>query len=94
MADYVRERCSGSASTTGLLVTDIFEDVLTPLKTVDNDELVQAYLKSCAFEPAFEWNQVFDVTVDHLVPWHVLKAWIPQRVEYLLTCLRAGEQVA
>ncbi len=94
MASHVRERCSVGAGAAGLLVTDIFKDVLTPFKTQDNDALVQAYLEAHAFEPAFEWNKVFEVTVGHLVPWHVLEEWIPRRVEYLLTCLRAGEHVA
>jgi hypothetical protein len=94
MASHVRERCSVNAGAAGLLVTDIFKDVLSSFKTPDNDALAQAYLEARAFEPTFEWNKVFQVTVDHLVPWYVLEEWIPQRVGYLLTCLRAGEGAA
>jgi hypothetical protein len=94
IASHVRERCSVSAGAAGLLVTDIFKDALSPFKTPDSDALVQAYLEVCAFEPAFEWNKVFQVNVDHLVPWYVLEEWIPQRVEYLLTCLGADEGAA
>jgi len=93
MASHVRDSCTERAGAAGMLVTDIFRDVLTPFKTRDNDALVQAYLKSRAFEPAFEWNRVFDVSSDHLVPWPALMAWIPQRIDYVLSRLRAGEEV-
>lgn len=94
IANYVRECCNEDAGADGLLVTGIFEDDLAALKTEENDALIQAYLKSRAFEPAFEWNKVFDVTADLLIPWPMLGGWIPQRIDYLLTRLKAGEGTA
>jgi putative hydrolase of the HAD superfamily len=94
IAGYVRECCNRDAGADGLLVTGIFEDTLAALKTQENDVLVQTYLKSRAFEPAFEWNRVFDITADFLIPWPMLSEWIPQRVDCLLTRLKADKDTA
>lgn len=94
IASYVRECCNKDAGAEGLLVIAIFKDVLAALKTRENDALIQAHLKSCAFEPAFEWNRVFDVTADLFIPWPMQSEWIPQRIDYLLTRIKAGKDTA
>jgi len=94
IASYARECCNGRAGDDGLLVTSIFADTLAAYKTPENDALIQAYLKRRAFEPAFKWDRVFDITADLLVPWPMLREWIPQRIEYLLAHLKAGEEVS
>jgi hypothetical protein len=92
-ADHSRESCNERAGAGGLLVTDIFKDALSVYKTRENDALVQAYLRPFAFEPAFEWDKVFDVGADLLIPWAVLNEWIPQRIDYVLTYLKTGVDI-
>ena len=89
MKDYIRRQCSVQSDKWGLMVKSILEDTITPFKTPETDRLVNAYLKTQAFEPAFAWEQPFDVTADMLIPWPTLADWIPKRIDWLLTWLRS-----
>ena len=78
MQDYIRHQCSVQSDKWGLMVKPIFDEAITPFKTPETDRLVNAYLKTQAFEPAFAWEQPFDVTADMLIPWPTLADWIPK----------------
>jgi putative hydrolase of the HAD superfamily len=94
MQDYVRESCNERAGAAGVLLTGIFKEMIAPYKTKENDALVKAYLEPQAFEPLFKWDKRFDVTPEHLVPWPLLHQWIPERIDYVLSRLRAGEDIS
>jgi len=49
---------------------------VTPLKT----RLVHTYLSQRAFEPSWDFSQVFSFTPEMLVPWPALRDWMPVRV--------------
>ena len=72
MQDYIRHQCSVQSDKWGLMVKSIPDEAITPFKTPETDRLVNAYLKTQAFEPAFAWEQPFDVTADMLIPWPTL----------------------
>ncbi|MFQ5611985.1 MAG: hypothetical protein ACE5H9_07605 [Anaerolineae bacterium] len=91
--DALRRSCTVKAGRGGVLVTPVFRDVLAPSRTEPANALVERHLKSHAFEPALEWDRVFDVRPELLIPWPQLAAWIPQRVEWILARLAAGMTV-
>jgi len=80
--------CQERAGAGGLWVTPIFEGILK--KTPETDALVGAHLKARAFRPSYEFTRRFVISRDILLPWPELKAWIPQRVAWLLRQLRQG----
>jgi hypothetical protein len=45
-----------------------------------DDSLARSYLASQAFQPTWEFSQVFHFEPDWLVPWSTLRDWIPRRV--------------
>ena len=51
--------------------------------------LVRAYLATQAFEPAWNFSQLFRFAPDSLVTWPALSAWIPRRVNAWLEDLDA-----
>jgi putative hydrolase of the HAD superfamily len=87
--EHVGRKCSAQAEKGGLWITPVCRELIAHYKTPEVDRLVNAYLKTQAFEPAFAWEQTFDVASDILIPWPALEDWIPQRVKWLLTWLRA-----
>ncbi len=82
--DDTRRSCTAKAGKDGLLVTPLFKGILDSRKTLQADGLVAAYLKTRAFEPAFVWDQDVLISLDMLVPWPVLSAWIPARIDWVL----------
>jgi glycerophosphoryl diester phosphodiesterase len=52
----------------------------TPLKT----RLAHTYLSRQAFEPSWDFAQVFPLLAPMLVPWPALCAWMPGRVNHIL----------
>ena len=59
-------------------------------KTPLNDRLVRSYLERWAFEPSWTFGRTFTFAPEMMVPWPLLKAWIPTRVNHWLDRL-AGE---
>ena len=66
----------------GVLVAPYIEGQVkpTPLKT----RLVHTYLSQQAFEPSWDFSQVFRFTPEMLVPWPALCEWMPVRVNSIL----------
>jgi glycerophosphoryl diester phosphodiesterase len=85
-SDWFRQRWSKMkrlpttdlAGLSGVLVARYFQDQIR--KTPLADRLVCTYLARCAFEPSWEFSQRLRLERDQLVPWPVLRAWIPRRV--------------
>ncbi len=63
-----------------------FVDELKPL-TALHHRLARLHLKRLAFEPVFGRGQPFDIADAVTVCWHELAAWIPKRLEALLSDL-------
>jgi glycerophosphoryl diester phosphodiesterase len=66
------------AGVDGVLVARYFEGQIA--KTPHNDRLVHTYLARHGFEPSWDFDRAFAFSLDALVPWPTLKAWIPARV--------------
>jgi len=86
-----KEDCARScleAGETGLLVTPLYKGVLK--KTQEADDLVLSYLKPRAFIPSFVFDRPFPIAREMLIPWPVLRDWIPARVNYCLEQIKNG----
>jgi putative hydrolase of the HAD superfamily len=90
MKDYICRQCGEQSKKSGLLITSIFKGILDPYKTPTGDQLINSFLDTQAFEPAFAWDQIFDISPHLLLPWPVLADWIPQRIDWLLEELKNG----
>jgi glycerophosphoryl diester phosphodiesterase len=75
---FKRSETSDLAGVGGVLVAPYIMDRVrvTPLKT----RLVHTYLSQRAFEPSWNFSQVFSFTPEMLVPWPALRDWMPIRV--------------
>jgi glycerophosphoryl diester phosphodiesterase len=82
-ADITRHCCGAEAGRAGLLVTPIFEGIITSRNPVAN-RVVHSYLECLAFEPAFEFTQRFELETATFVPWEALFKYIPRRVAWLV----------
>lgn len=76
-----RPSCGRLAGLGGVHVTPLFEGIITS-KTPLADRLVHTYLERHAFEPSYEFNKVFVLPQELLVPWPALFEWIPGRVAW------------
>jgi putative hydrolase of the HAD superfamily len=79
--------CCQGAGAGGLLVNDLFAG-LNDIKSSQTDRLVQAFLRSYAFIPTYQFNRRLQITSDRLVPWPRLFRWIPERVSRLVLGLQ------
>jgi hypothetical protein len=79
-SDRIRQLCRYPGKK-GVWVTSLFEGVIHD-KSPDVDRLVQEYLEQFAFDPSFEFTQIFPIAPDHLVSWPRLFEWIPRRVTW------------
>jgi glycerophosphoryl diester phosphodiesterase len=75
---FKRSETSALAGASGLLLAPYIADVVqaTPLK----NRLVHTYLSQHAFEPSWDFSQVFHFAPEMLVPWPALRAWMGARV--------------
>lgn len=78
-----RRSCGRLAGHGGVHVTPLFDGLINS-KTPMADRLVHTYLAGHAFEPSFEFSQVFRLPENLLVPWRTLFEWIPHRVAWLV----------
>lgn len=67
------------AGSMGLLVTPLFKGKI--IKQPGDDALVQAFLKTRAFKPAFVFRRKLGIARELLSPWPELSEWIPRRVQ-------------
>ena len=66
------------AGTNGIVVNELFAGKIW--RTPPWDRLVQSYLTTYAFKPAWNFSHLFRVEQGILVPWPAMQAWIPERV--------------
>jgi glycerophosphoryl diester phosphodiesterase len=80
-----RSPTSALAGLGGVLMTHYLEGrvICTPLHNL----LVRSYLAREAFEPSWDFSQIFEFDADMLVPWPALADWIPARVNAWLVRL-------
>ena len=69
----------------GVLTSCYLQNKVMP--TPLDNRLVRSYLAQRAFEPSWDFSQVFEFEPDMLVPWPALVDWIPTRVTHWLTKL-------
>lgn len=83
---HTERSCGPLAGVGGVHITPLFKGIVqdrTPL----NNRLVHTYLERHAFQPSFEFNNVFDLETAILVPWENLRRWIPERMTWWTTKL-------
>ena len=80
--EFKRSETSDLAGASGVLLAEYIKDQVTP--TPFKARLVHTYLSQRAFEPSWDFSQVFSFTPEMLVPWPALRAWMPGRVNAVL----------
>lgn len=86
-APKTNDSCGRNAGKMGVLVTKLFEGIIgdrTPL----NNNVTHAYMERLAFEPSYDFSNIFDLRNAAFVPWPTLFAWIPTRVKWWADHLR------
>jgi hypothetical protein len=78
--DMVFAETSANAGEGGVLVKQMYSGQIA--KTSGADAQVTAWLREKAFLPTMNFNRLFYVAPEMLVPWPVLDAWIPWRVNW------------
>ncbi len=73
--------CGKRAGVDGVLVTGLFKDVIHDA-TPNNNQVVMSFLIQRAFEPTYEFSQIFELEKAIFVPWNSLNDWIPKRVHW------------
>jgi FMN phosphatase YigB (HAD superfamily) len=86
--DVVFAETSAYAGHGGVLVKGEYSRQIA--KTPDVDASIAAWLRQKAFTPTMKFNRPFNPPPEMLVPWPVLDAWIPRRVNWWIDQLRAG----
>ncbi len=64
----------------GLLVKEMFDTELK--KSPDDDGLIEAYLRARGFTPTFEFTKRVEIAREQMIPWNVMRAWIPARCKW------------
>jgi glycerophosphoryl diester phosphodiesterase len=77
-ADVTLRACTRRAGCGGLLVTRLFDGLIT--KTPLADRLAHTYLERQAFQPSWAFSQTYLFPPEALVPWPALFRWIPGQV--------------
>ncbi len=88
--EWAESSAGPEAGKEGVLETELFRGRLG--KTPERDALATAYLKRRAFVPSWKFTRRFAVTREMLVPWDVLRDWIPARVGWWIEELGRGRQ--
>lgn len=84
--EWAEREVGPEAGKDGVLETELFRGKMP--KTPENDTKATAYLQKLAFTPSWRFNKRFEVTRAMLIPWPAMEAWIPARVEWLLTQIK------
>lgn len=80
-APMTKAGCTSRSGVMGVHVTPLFDGLIhdrTPL----NNRLVHTYLARLAFEPSFDFTQIFELSSAVFVSWDNLFRWIPSRVSW------------
>lgn len=81
--EITRRCCGKDAGRAGLIITQLFEGIIHSRTAVAN-RVVLSYLQCHAFEPTFEFTNLFPLESATFVPWNALFAYIPRRVTWLV----------
>lgn len=73
--------CRQTSGRGGVHVTPLFNGLIHD-RTVLNNRLVHTYLERLAFDPTYEFTNIFDLEKAIFVPWEQLFKWIPSRVTW------------
>ena len=82
---FKRSETRDLAGISGVLITRFAEGQVTP--TPLKQRLVHTYLARHAFEPSGQFDRLFQLAPQMLVPWPALEAWIPGRLNHWLNRL-------
>lgn len=85
--------CTIGAGSMGLLVKDMFAEVLTATATEDTNRLIRKYLRQCAFVPTFRFTKKVVFPPEIFTDWESLRTYIPERVKAVISELREKFQV-
>lgn len=88
-APHTRAGCGVHAGKGGVLVTSLFQGKIND-RTPLNNQLAWSYLERHTFEPAYVFNNYFDLSDAVHVPWATLFEWIPERVKWWTVKLQAA----
>lgn len=80
--EYRRVETLAVAAHAGVLINSMFSGKIRA--QVFDQTLARSYLVRQAFEPSWNFSKVFTFHPEWLVPWPVLKEWIPKRVNTVL----------
>lgn len=86
--DYRRTDTVAVGLHAGVLVNELFSGKIR--EQVFDRVLVRSFLARSAFDPAWRFTQRFSFPAETLVPWPVLRDWIPGRVNAVLEGLEAA----
>ncbi len=84
--DLVYQAASIYAGAEGILIKEQYTRQIPD--TPEINALVGKWLRSKAFTPTLKFNRPFQITPEQLVPWPILDAWIPARVNWWIDRLR------
>jgi len=84
--------CTLFAGNMGLLVNELFEKELSPLKTPEVDALIRSYLRYYAFFPSFRFTREFSFTPEMFTSWQELREYIPVRIRKIIRDLMSSDQ--
>ena len=73
--------CGRTAGRMGVHVTPLFTGLIHD-RNILNNQLVFTYCQRLAFEPSYEFTNVFDLEQAVFVPWQHLFQWIPSRISW------------
>jgi len=67
------------AGSMGIAVNGLYDGII--VRSPPIDRLIHSYLSRFAFEPSWNFSQIFAFSQDMLIPWPALRQWIPRRVK-------------
>ena len=82
LKEFKRTETKELAGIGGVLIARFIEGRVAP--TPQKTRLVHTYLSRQAFEPSWDFVQVFRFTPEMMVPWPALCEWMPGRVNHIL----------
>jgi glycerophosphoryl diester phosphodiesterase len=90
-----RRSCGANAGRMAVHVTPLFEGIIRSRTPLAN-RAVHSYLECLAFEPSFDFSNVFELEKVAFVPWPQLNDWIPGQVarwaDHLVQVLPTNKQ--
>jgi len=87
--EVTRNACSRDAGRMGLHVTPLFEGKIA--KSPRRDRLASRYLQGKSFVPNFKFSRNWLPSPGQIVTWEDMKAWIPSRIEEVISLLEGRD---